>query len=482
MNARAVLKSLLQPVDARVPAIFRVAIGLVATLDFTDRLRDAFTFYSSQGLLAPDTGTGSVDLLPSVLLGASASPTRVMIFFVFGFVALTCFTLGYRTRLAAVLTWIAVFTIQMRNRTICDGGDTLLRILCFWALFVDLGGRLSLDVWLGRRPAQATVPGLPVRLLRLQLALVYLTAGLSKSGASWLDGSAVYYAVQSMDFGRPLGVLLAAHPMLARAVAFSTVVIEVAFAPLVLVPLRTTAARALGLALGLALHVGIALTMRVGIFSWVLPASYTIFLSPHWIDAALRRVRGRTARAATVAPPVSDGAALDLNVTRRSALFWGALSLQMGAVVCQLILGKGGGHWAPPVYRELAALGLSQTWTMFSPEPPKRLNRFSANGVGTDGTQIDVLARAAPLLSPDHALFYSRWFKYRSDLARAEPADLAAFGRYLCRRYNGETTGAKLARFTLTLHWRELSPPGGVTTPAWQQADVLQQPCLSAAP
>ncbi|MEA2698277.1 MAG: hypothetical protein QOI66_2548 [Myxococcales bacterium] len=481
MNARAVLKSLIKPVDARVPAIFRIAIGLVATLDFADRLRDAFTFYSGQGLLAPDTGTGSMGLLPSVLLGASASPARVMIFFVFGFAALTCFTLGYRTRLAAVLTWIAVFTIQMRNRTICDGGDTLLRILCFWALFIDLGGRLSLDVWLGRRPAQNTVPGLPVRLLRLQLALVYLTAGLSKSGASWMDGSAVYYAVQSMDFGRPLGVWLAGHPMLARAVAFSTVVIEVAFAPLVLVPLRTTAARAVGLALGLALHVGIALTMRVGIFSWVLPASYTIFLAPQWIDAALRRVR---ARAAPVVPLTTDGAALDTNVTRRSALFWGALSLQMAAVVCQLILGKGGGHRAPPVYRELAALGLSQTWTMFSPEPPRRLNRFTANGVGTDGAQIDVLARAAPLLSPDHALFYSRWFKYRSDLARAEPADLAAFGRYLCRRYNGETTGAKLERFTLTLYWRDIPPPGGasVTVAPWQQADVLQQPCLSAAP
>jgi hypothetical protein len=480
MNARAVLRSLIQPVDARIPAIFRIAVGLVATLDLADRLRDAFTFYSSQGLLAPDASIGGAGLLPLLLLGPSPSPARVTIFFVFGFVVLTCFTLGYRTRLAAVLTWIVIFTIQMRNRTICDGGDTLLRILCFWSLFVDLGGRLSLDVWLRRRPPQATVPGLPVRLLRLQIGLVYLTAGLAKSGASWHDGSAVYYAVQSLDFGRPPGVWLAAHPLLARAVAFSTLVIEVAFAPLVLAPLRTTVARALGLALGLALHLGIALTMRVGIFSWVLPAAYAIFLSPSWIDSVLRRVR---ARAATIVPPVCDGEPPGMNVTTgRSALFWSALSLQMAAVVCQLILGKGGGHRAPPVYRELAVLGLSQTWTMFSPEPPKRLNRFTASGVGTDGVQVDVLARAAPLLSPDHALFYSRWFKYRSDLARTEPADLAAFGRYVCRRYNGETTSARLERFTLTLYWRDIPPPGQSNAPAWQRADALQQPCLSAAP
>src|SRR5438477_193392 len=121
MNARAVLRSLIQPVDTRVPAIFRIAVGLVATLDFADRLRDAFTFYSSQGLLASDASMGGAGLLSLLLLGASPSPARVTIFFAFGFVVLTCFTLGYRTRLAAVLTWIVIFTIQMRNRAICDG-------------------------------------------------------------------------------------------------------------------------------------------------------------------------------------------------------------------------------------------------------------------------------------------------------------------------------------------------------------------------
>ena len=110
------------------------------------------------------------------------------------------------------------------------------------------------------------------------------------------------------------------------------------------------------------------------------------------------------------------------------------------------------------------------------------MNRFTAAGVLTDGTEIDVLARAAPLLLPDHEFFYRRWFKYRSDLASAEPPALAALGRYLCRRYNGETAGAKLQRFTLTLYWREIPPPGGGSPPAWEHGDVLQQPCLPATP
>ncbi|HEX3696048.1 MAG TPA: HTTM domain-containing protein [Polyangia bacterium] len=476
MKARAFLGRLIQPIDARAPALFRIAIGVVTAVDFADRLRDAFTFYSSQGLLAPDAELVNAPL-SLLAFGSAPSPARVVCFFIFGFVAITCFTLGYRTRLATVATWAIVYAIQLRNRAIGDGGDTLLRVLLFWALFIDLGGRFSLDVIWRRRPPQATVPGLPVRLLRLQIALVYLFAGLSKTGASWLNGSAVYYAVQSVDFGRPFGSWLAAHPTLARVFGFGTLAAELGFAPLVSMPLRWPVFRALGLTLGLGLHVGIALTMRVGIFSWVLPASYAIYLSPRWIDALVRR------RDAIVpsGDPFSDSR-LPTPVSRSTAALWAILGLQMTAVVCQLVLGKDRGNWVPGVYAELAALGMSQGWTMFSPEPPKRLNRFSATGTLTDGQSIDVLAAAAPMLLPAGGVVYSRWYKYRSDLARTRHQDLAIFGRYICRRYNDQTSGAKLRRFTLTLYWRDIPAPGSKATSDWEHANVLEQPCLADSP
>lgn len=472
MNARAAVNTLIGPVDARVPAMFRVALGLVTLVDFAGRLQDAFTFYSTQGLLAPDAPIARRALLDELLFGAQPSPARVVVVFVLYFVAIACFTLGYRTRLSTVMAWAVISAVQMRNRVICDGGDTLLRILLFWAMFVDLGGRLSLDVALGRRPAQAAVPGWPVRLLRLQIALVYLVAGVTKNGSSWMDGSAVYYAVQSIDFGRPFGSWLVAHLPVARAVAFATLAIEISFAPLVLAPVRFGGLRLLGLLLGLALHVGIAATMRVGIFSWVLPASYSIYLLPRWIDAGVRRLRLPALR------PLPDAAPAAPAFSARAAVLWAALGLQMAAVVCQLILGKGGGARAPIVYRELALIGIAQAWSMFAPEPPRRLNRFSAAGVLTDGSAIDVLAAAAPKMLPG-GVVYSRWYKYRSDLARTDPADLETFGRYLCRRYNGEASGAKLDHFTLTLHWRRIAAPGQYDSPAWQQADVLHQPCLA---
>jgi hypothetical protein len=251
--------------------------------DLVDRLRDAFTFYSDRGLVTPPP-------FPAPLrwsaLGWASAPWQVAVFFALGLLVAAAFTAGYRTRLTAVLTWLAVHSVQMRNLAVCDGGDMLLRILCFWAMFADLGARWSLDVVLGRRAPRRVVPGLPVRLIQLQIALVYLLAGLSKIGGSWTSGTAVFYAVQDAHFGRPLGAQLARLPRLCRFLTHYTVTAELAFLPLVFAPIRGARAAALLVVLGL--HLGIFATLRVGIFSVLLPASLTIFLEPAWIDAVER--------------------------------------------------------------------------------------------------------------------------------------------------------------------------------------------------
>ena len=72
----------------------------------------------------------------------------------------------------------------------------------------------AVAVWVVR------VPALPVRLLQLHLCLVYWLSVSAKTGDTWLDGSAVWHAVQSADFARPTGAWLVAHanvPHSARA-------------------------------------------------------------------------------------------------------------------------------------------------------------------------------------------------------------------------------------------------------------------------
>ena len=68
------------------------------------------------------------------------------------------------------------------------------------------------------------------------------------------------------DWGRGLGPLLAAHPALCRLLTRATLVIEAAIPLLVFSPFRTNLTRTIAIAGGVALHMGIFLTMRVRIF------------------------------------------------------------------------------------------------------------------------------------------------------------------------------------------------------------------------
>jgi hypothetical protein len=301
-------------------------------------------------------------------------------------------------------------------------------------------------------------------------------------GGGWTGGTAVFYAVQDGHFGRPLGLLLARLPLACRALTFFTIGVELAFAPLVFSPIR--GARALALALGTALHLGIFATMRVGLFSILLPASYTIFLRPRWIDAAQGWLRARLAAApvATAAPAAAPAAppAATAAPPAASPRWWHAVqiaaALQFGLVAASFLPVA----WPRWLHRELAVLRLNQGWSMFAPGPTTLAYQLSSTGLAADDSPVDVLAAAAPLLLPHPGFFYSRWFGYGAHLQQLEPSELEAFGAYLCRRYNQERRGSPLVRFTLSLHWRDIPAPGE-PPPPWQSREILRQPCLVQA-
>lgn len=134
--------------DARAPALFRIALGAVITADLADRLRDFHAFYTRDGLASAAPSTLEWSLFP--LIGGAP-------LFALAFLAATALTLGYRTRLAVALMWVAMVSLWNANPAVCDGGDAVVLALLFWSVFADLGARYSLDVALGRRAPRATV-------------------------------------------------------------------------------------------------------------------------------------------------------------------------------------------------------------------------------------------------------------------------------------------------------------------------------------
>jgi hypothetical protein len=479
-------------VDARPAALLRIGLGLLLVVDLCERLRDFHAFYTLNGLV-PGPGEAVRLGLGWTLFSLATSPGATLALFLAGFPLALAFALGYRTRVANLLLWVFVVSLHHRNLHVCDGGDAVLQALLFWSIFVDTGAVLSLDVWLGRRARAPHVPALPFRAIQIQIALIYLITFVAKSGQGWREGTAVYQAVSNSDWGRGLGPLLAAHPALCRALTWATLAIEAAFPLLVFSPWRTRLTRTIAIASGLALHAGIFLTMRVGIFSQVMPLSYLAFVPIEWIawaqrsfasrsrsrggagtlpgsptaidrvQAALARVAARRRwtlrpRAARPARPASAAWA------RAAAVVVGA---QLALIGVDQVLRLA--HVRPPslLTAELTFVSQRQNWTMFAPDAPRVDITWRLPGALTDGGRAELTDAVMPELVSRDGFRYSRWHRLRNSLSTNPPDLLWPFGRYVCRRWRlrHPGAGARLARFELVARVRPLVPAGAAPEP-----------------
>ena len=97
-----------------------------------------------------------------------------------------CVTLGLFYR-ASMLGFFVLFTyVELLDKTFYLNHYYFVSLLSFLLVFLPLNARLALDVRLGVRPRQARVPAWTLYAVRLQLALVYVFAGVAKLNPDWL--------------------------------------------------------------------------------------------------------------------------------------------------------------------------------------------------------------------------------------------------------------------------------------------------------
>jgi predicted DCC family thiol-disulfide oxidoreductase YuxK len=246
-------------------------------------------------------------LLPRQLLG-TFNPDRLSVLYFFGewwqvavlwllSLAISLLvTVGYHTRLACLLAFVALISFQQRNHLITDGSDYAFRAIAFWLIFAAAGDRFSVDAALRRaRGEQVTGfgPAFPIRLLQLQVAWIYLATGLNKlAGSRWLNGTALYYALQlKHTFGRPHAEHLVQFEPFVRLGTWGTLAIELGFLPAAFLPVLQPYVRLLAVAAAAMLHIGILVLMNVGNFPGIMLASLVLFLPPALVIRGLRVAR-----------------------------------------------------------------------------------------------------------------------------------------------------------------------------------------------
>ena len=263
-------------VDPRPAALLRITFGIVVLWTFLDLLMWFETFFTDQGFWLPGLARQKYGGWLKVLwdpehgfehwwsffyaqwsqmsiLHMRADPPFVMAIYALQLAAVTAMIFGVATRWTTIAAWFLTEQLYRYSSIYYTGGDTVIRVFLFLGMFCQWGQAYSFDSWWKRRrairtgarhiPALETIAAWPQRLMMLQLAIIYSASGILKSGATWMHGSALYYALNLDHFYRvpATGLITSLHK--SGVLVVSTIVVhfwEMLF-PIVLVGVMLTA-------------------------------------------------------------------------------------------------------------------------------------------------------------------------------------------------------------------------------------------------
>ena len=445
-------------IDHRALAAFRVALGTLVIADLALRSRDLVAFYTDAGVLPrsalfADYGPVSLHAVSGAAWGQG------LLFLLAGAVALAL-VVGYRTRTATAVTWVLLVSLHMRNPMVLNAGDTLLRMLLFWAMFLPLGDRWAVDARGDQERTTAT--SVATMALLFQVVLMYATNAVHKTRSdAWMRGEAVTHVFQADHLTILLGDVLAGYPAVLEAFAYLWMA-TILTSPLLLV--FTGLRRVALVAAFVGMHLGMLVTLRIDLFPLIAVAGLIPFFPPAVWDAAesladrtgvadrlevaSKRVGSLSVPAAdTVSPPAApaklvDGLADGLDRAR------GAFLTVVPCVFLVLVVTSNAAavdyaSMPDPGDRALDAIQGDQNWRMFAPTPTRTTKRFEAPATLENGSEVDALYRSRvdfdrPERAQD-AYPTSRWRKYLVNMRFADnEKHRSYFANYLCERWNGE--------------------------------------------
>jgi hypothetical protein len=374
-------------------------------------------------------------------------------------VAAVMLGLGWRTRIATLVSWALLDSLHSRHAMLIDGGDHVLSCLLFWSIFLPLGARFSLDARRLGPPRSPFIASPASAALLLQVACVFLVTGLTKTGPEWVDGSAIQYAINRKWWILPFGEWLLANPTLPRLLTPAVRYYEILGALALFVPVYSAPIRCFAMLGFWGLLAGLGLGIRLNLFPWICGTGMLLFLPPPLWDWLGRRFS--LLRASATQLPSSSGP------LRRLAT--GALQSVVLALLL-LVLGMAAGEVNPKLrppkalHRIGRFLHLQQGWLMYAPSPRhidawlEHRGRLRSRGL----VELDRASGGSGWRAVERAWQDYRFQYFLQKLAHPKWEKVsAAYAQWLCRQWNLDRAGdERLETLTLTLVVQPLTLPG----------------------
>lgn len=284
-------------IDPRGLATYRIITGLLMSLDGILRLRNLEVFYLDSGAvplsLAQETVNTSGPAFSFFFLSASDEYAALLfaLYILLGVVV----AVGYRSRASIVLAFLFAVSFDIRNPFVTSYADTLYRHLLFWAMFLPVGRRWSLDAAKGRATRPSFEPASALILLQV-VAMYFISATYKLPKESWRTGKEVAMIMGRDSMAWLLGQHLTEFPSLLRVGGTTWVLLTITIPLVLFLPKKL---RNLHVVMLIGCNVLLALTVRIGAFPFVSISGLILFLSTgfwDWIESTARAGRRRLIR------------------------------------------------------------------------------------------------------------------------------------------------------------------------------------------
>jgi vitamin K-dependent gamma-carboxylase len=213
--------------------------------------------------------------------------------------AALCLCLGFCSRLSALIFCVTFSYAELIEKASYLNHYYFVSLVALLLATMPSGACFSLDALLRRRRGAAplVVRSWCYALLRAQLALLYFFAGLAKLGPDWLLSAEPLRTWLSLHADAPLVGRFLAAPATAFIASYAGAAFDLT------IPLWLSLPRTRPYAYGVAavFHVGVWLLFPIGVFSWVMLVSATLFFDPSWPRRFSRHLAPRASAHAGVA-------------------------------------------------------------------------------------------------------------------------------------------------------------------------------------
>jgi len=272
-------------IDLRTLALFRVLLGVYILIDLVMRSRDLVAHYTDAGIMPRSVQIDHLYITTwSVHLANGGAWFQALLFVLAGLAALGLLV-GWRTRAMTVVSWLLMLSVQNRNTFILSGEDNLALLMLFWAMFLPLGARYSVDAALERtkRFVRNGYFTLATAALLLQGMSMYFFSALLKIHPVWYqDGTAVHYALQLDYLVTPFALWFRQFQDLMTGLTYYVYALELIGPILIFSPLFQRTLRTVFMLAFMSMHLAFAIFLEIGFFPFISIIINLTFL-PGWM-------------------------------------------------------------------------------------------------------------------------------------------------------------------------------------------------------